>query len=93
MDCSTFAIMTGLNTFSSKCPFDPATVVATWFPMTCAHTMVSASHWVGLTLPGMMEEPGSFSGRRSSPRPHRGPLPRRRMSLAIWGGGEAGKGS
>ena len=24
--------------------------------------MVSASHWVGLTLPGMIEEPGSFSG-------------------------------
>jgi hypothetical protein len=21
-----------------------------------------ASHWVGLTLPGMIEEPGSFSG-------------------------------
>ena len=24
--------------------------------------MVSASHWVGLTLPGMIDEPGSFSG-------------------------------
>ena len=24
--------------------------------------MVSASAWVGLTLPGMIEEPGSFSG-------------------------------
>ncbi len=35
--------------------------------------MVSASHWVGLTLPGMIEEPGSFSGRISSPRPERGP--------------------
>ena len=31
-------------------------------PMTCTATMVSASHWVGFTLPGMMEEPGSFSG-------------------------------
>ena len=45
--------------------------------------MVSASHWVGLTLPGMIEEPGSFSGRISSPRPERGPEPSRRMSLAI----------
>ena len=45
--------------------------------------MVRASHWVGLTLPGMMDEPGSFSGSDSSPRPERGPEPRSRMSLAI----------
>ena len=45
--------------------------------------MVSASAWVGLTLPGMIEEPGSFSGRISSPSPERGPEPRKRMSLAI----------
>ena len=45
--------------------------------------MVSASAWVGLTLPGMMEEPGSFSGKISSPRPERGPEPRSRMSFAI----------
>ena len=45
--------------------------------------LVSASHWVGLTLPGMIEEPGSFSGSDSSPRPERGPEPRKRMSLAI----------
>ncbi len=44
--------------------------------------MVSASHCVGLTLPGMMLLPGSFSGSASSPSPHRGPLPSRRMSLA-----------
>lgn len=37
---------------------------------TCAATMVSASHCVGLTLPGMMELPGSFSGSSSSPSPH-----------------------
>lgn len=34
--------------------------------------------------PGMMLEPGSFSGRMSSPRPERGPEPRKRMSLAIF---------
>ena len=44
--------------------------------------MVRASHCVGLTLPGMMLLPGSFSGRLSSPRPQRGPLPRKRMSFA-----------
>ena len=52
-------------------------------PKTCAQTLVIASHWVGLTLPGMIEEPGSFSGSDSSPRPERGPEPSRRMSLAI----------
>ena len=36
--------------------------------------MVRASHCVGLTLPGMMLEPGSFSGRFSSFNPQRGPL-------------------
>ena len=30
--------------------------------MTWQQTMVIASAWVGLTLPGMIEEPGSFSG-------------------------------
>src|ERR1700678_56766 len=58
-------------------------VMVVWLPNTCVHTMVRASHWVGLTLPGMIDEPGSFSGRASSPRPERGPLPRKRMSLAI----------
>src|SRR5476649_1782701 len=53
-------------------------------PTQCeALTMVSASHWVGLTLPGMMDEPGSFSGRLSSPIPARGPEPSRRRSFAI----------
>ena len=41
-------------------------------PMTCAQTIVSASHCVGLTLPGMIDEPGSFSGSEISPRPERG---------------------
>ena len=58
-------------------------LTVTWLPMTWAQTMVSASHWVGLTLPGMIDEPGSFSGSRSSPKPQRGPEPSRRMSLAI----------
>lgn len=38
-------------------------------PNTCTHTMVSASHWVGLTLPGMMGELGSFSEMINSPMP------------------------
>ena len=47
-------------------------------------TITIASHWVGLTLPGMMDEPGSFSGKSSSPRPQRGPEASQRMSLAIF---------
>ena len=46
--------------------------------------MIIASLWVGLTLPGMMDEPGSFSGRTSSPSPLRGPEPSQRMSSAIF---------
>lgn len=41
----------GLKTFSSKCPLLPPTVTATWFPITWAATMVTASHWVGFTFP------------------------------------------
>ena len=77
-------MITGLYTLSSRWPLAPAMVTVTWLPMTCAHTMVRASHWVGLTLPGMIDEPGSFSGSLSSPKPQRGPEPSRRMSLAIF---------
>ena len=38
-----------------------------------AAAMVSASACVGLTLPGMIELPGSFSGIAISPMPQRGP--------------------
>merc|ERR1719211_467312 len=81
MDLRTLATIIGLKTLSSKCPLLPPTVTATWLPITWAVTMVMASHWVGLTLPGMIEDPGSFSGKDSSPRPQRGPEPRKRMSL------------
>ena len=53
-------------------------------PKTCAQTIVRASDWVGLTLPGMIEEPGSFSGIRISPRPARGPEASQRTSLPIF---------
>jgi hypothetical protein len=35
-------------------------------------------------LPGMILLPGSFSGKDNSPRPHLGPEPRNRISLAIF---------
>ena len=37
----------------------------------------------GLTLPGMIEEPGWTAGRMSSPKPVRGPETMRRMSFAM----------
>ena len=43
-----------------------------------------ASDCVGFTLPGMIDEPGSFSGSTSSPSPLRGPEPSQRMSFAIF---------
>jgi hypothetical protein len=52
--------------------------------MTWAATIVTASHCVGFTFPGIMLLPGSFSGRDSSPNPQRGPDPRYRISLAIF---------
>ncbi len=79
-----FRTSTGLKTFSSKLPCEPAIVMATSLPKTCVQTMVSASDWVGFTLPGMMDEPGSFSGSSSSPRPERGPEPSQRRSFAIF---------
>ena len=84
IDCSRLSIKIGLKTLSSSVPDAPATVMAVSLPNTRAQTMVSASHCVGLTLPGMIELPGSFSGNRSSPRPERGPEPSQRMSLAIF---------
>ena len=38
--------------------------------------------WV--TLPGIIEDPGSFAGKIISPYPARGPEPKKRISLAIF---------
>src|SRR5436190_20673086 len=72
-----------MKTFSSKLPDMPATLMATSLPMTWAQAMVMASDWVGFTLPGMIELPGSFSGIAISPIPQRGPEASHRTSLAI----------
>ena len=77
-------IISGLKTLSSKLPLAPPILRATSLPKTCAQIMVRASLWVGLTLPGMMELPGSFSGMLISPRPARGPEASQRTSLAIF---------
>ena len=59
-------------------------LTATSLPITWAQSMVIASLWVGFTLPGMIELPGSFSGMVISPMPERGPDASQRTSLAIF---------
>ena len=46
--------------------------------------MMDASQMTGLTLPGMIEEPGCRSGMAISPRPVLGPEPIQRRSLLIF---------
>ena len=55
-------IITGLNTLSSKLPCEPAIPMVLSFPITCTQTIVIASLCVGFTFPGMIDDPGSFSG-------------------------------
>ena len=76
-------MISGRIVFSSRLPCEAALAMTPSCPRTCVQTMIMASHWVGLTLPGMIELPGSFAGRISSPSPARGPDPSHRMSLAI----------
>ena len=61
----------------------PPQVIATSLPITCAQTIVIASHCVGFTFPGIIEDPGSFDGIMISPIPLLGPEANKRMSLAI----------
>ena len=81
-ECRKLAIATGRNAFSSKLPSAPAMAITLSLPITWRQTISIASAWVGLTLPGMIEDPGSLDGRTSSPSPVRGPEPSQRMSLA-----------
>ena len=62
----------------------PAEATIESSPITWRQTITIASCWVGLTLPGMIEEPGSFAGSFSSLSPPRGPEASQRMSLAIF---------
>ena len=76
-------MMIGRIALSSKLPWAPAEATIESSPITCRQTITIASCWVGLTLPGMIEEPGSFSGSLSSSNPARGPEEMSRMSFAI----------
>ena len=54
--------MTGIATLSSNEPDAPAHAIVASFPMMRAQTMRTASGTTGLTLPGMIDDPGCRSG-------------------------------
>ena len=83
IDSSTLRAITGITTLSSKFPLAPATVIAASLPITWAQTIRVASGSTGLTLPGMMLEPGCRSGRWISASPVVGPDDIQRRSLQI----------
>ena len=74
---------TGRITFNCSCPFPPHQLIVLQFPITFATIIVKLSHWVGLILPGMIDDPGSFEGKTNSPTPPLGPEPSNLTSLAI----------
>ena len=53
-------------------------------PITRKQTMFTTSGMTGLTLPGMIEEPGCLGGRLISRRPQRGPDDSSRRSLQTF---------
>ena len=59
-------------------------------PTTCAHTWSTASGTTGLTLPGMIDEPGCRSGNRISASPAIGPefISRRSLHTLVSDDGE-----
>ncbi len=83
IDSSRLRAIIGTNTFSSKLPCEPPNAIAASLPITCALTCVTTSAMTGLTLPGMIDDPGWRSGSRISASPVRGPLAIQRRSFAI----------
>ena len=76
--------ISGSITLSWKLPLWPATDTAWCRPITCAQTMHAASGTTGLTLPGMIEEPGCSAGSSTSASPASGPEFIQRRSLPIF---------
>src|SRR6185295_6497867 len=67
------AAMTGSKTLSCNCPASAPIETVRSLPITRKQTMFTTSGITGLTLPGMIDEPGCFGGRLISRRPVRGP--------------------
>ena len=84
IDSKKLSIITGIKTFNSKFPWDAPIPIVVSFPITWTATIVRASHCVGFTFPGIIEEPGSFDGIIISDNPHLGPLDNHLTSFAIF---------
>src|SRR5699024_9260773 len=61
MDSNRFEAMTGMPTLSSKAPLVEDSEIVVSLPMTWAQTIETASTMTGLTLPGIIEEPGKVN--------------------------------
>ncbi len=83
IDSSRAVPITGIATLSSKLPLAPAQAIVESLPITRAATMIVASGITGLTLPGMIDDPGCRSGMWISLSPVFGPDPIQRRSLQI----------
>ena len=83
MPVSRFQAITGSITFSWKLPLAAAKPIAASQPITCAPTIATDSGITGLTLPGMIDEPGCKAGSSISPSPASGPEFIQRRSFAI----------
>ena len=80
--CSAFHAITGIITFSSSCPAAAEARIEASQPNTWWQTWLTISGIDGLTLPGMIDDPGCTGGSWISARPARGPLLSRRRSEA-----------
>ena len=83
-DSKTLCTMMGSKTLSSSCPASDAMVTVRSLPMTLKAIWLTTSGMTGLTLPGMIDEPGCIGGRLISLIPARGPDESRRRSLEIF---------
>ena len=83
-DSKMHAAITGSITLSCSCPASAAIVTVRSLPITRKQTWLTTSGMTGLTLPGMIDEPGCIAGRLISCSPARGPEESRRRSLQIF---------
>jgi hypothetical protein len=74
------AIM-GSIALSWSWPASAANETVTSLPITAKATWLTTSGMMGLTLPGMMVDPGAMAGRWISLKPQRGPDESSRRSL------------
>ena len=82
-DSKQHCAITGSMALSSICAASSAIVTHSSLPMTLKAIWFITSGITGLTLPGMIDEPGWRAGRLNSPSPQRGPDDSSRRSLQI----------